>query len=167
MAEEELKDHQEKELPLILLLGLHPSALPKFLPKVVQKFNILSPFDSPTTPIHEFLINHAQSIRVLLCLSGGGALSINQEILNCLPSLECIVNAGTGVNHIDLTACKNKGIIVTNAGTVFSDDVADCAVALLLDVLRRISASNRYVRSGLWPIQGEYSLASKVFLSTP
>ncbi|KAF5190170.1 Glyoxylate/hydroxypyruvate reductase HPR3 [Thalictrum thalictroides] len=164
MAEE---NPEQADLPVILVLGMHPSGLPKFLPKVVQKFKILSPYDSPTTPIHGFLRTHAQAIRVLLCVSGVEAISINQEILNFLPSLECIVNVGTGVNHIDLTTCKNKGIVITNAGTVFSDDVADSAVGLLLDVLRRISASNRYVRSGLWPIQGEYSLASKVFLSTP
>ncbi|KAF5181016.1 Glyoxylate/hydroxypyruvate reductase B [Thalictrum thalictroides] len=164
MADEKLIDHhtEQADLPVVLVLGSHPCPLPTYLPKVVQKFNILSPYDSPTTPIHEFLITHAQEIRVLLCLRGGIAISINQEILNCLPSLECIVNVGTGVNHIDLTACKHKGIVVTNAGTVFSDDVADYAVALLLDVLRSISASNRYVRSGLWPIQGEYSLGHKV-----
>ncbi|KAF6133922.1 hypothetical protein GIB67_040686 [Kingdonia uniflora] len=111
-------------------------------------------------PIHEFLKTHAQSVRVLLCL---GPAPLDCEALMCLPSLECIVGSSAGVNHIDLVECKRRGIAVTNAGSVFSEDVADYAVGMLIDVLRRVSAADRYVRSGLWSLKGEYPLGHKVW----
>jgi hydroxypyruvate reductase 2 len=40
--------------------------------------------------------------------------------------------------------------------------VADHAVGLLIDVLRKVSEADRYVRRGLWPVQGDYPLGSKV-----
>jgi hypothetical protein len=73
-----------------------------------------------------------------------------------------VVTASAGTNHIDLEACHRRGISVTNAGNVFSDDGADAAVGLLIDVLRKITASDRYVRQGLWVNKGDYPLGSKV-----
>ncbi|KAF9602822.1 hypothetical protein IFM89_031682 [Coptis chinensis] len=119
--EQELKDHrEERELQIVLLLGLTPPPLFKFFPELLQKFKFLSPFEYPTTPIHQFLKFHAQSIKVMICMGG------------------------------------------RNEATCELGDAADFAVGLLLDVLRRISASNRYVRSGLWPLKGEYPLGLKV-----
>ena len=40
--------------------------------------------------------------------------------------------------------------------------MADYAVTLLLDVLRRVFVADRFVRSGLWPQMGEYPLGRKV-----
>jgi hypothetical protein len=51
---------------------------------------------------------------------------------------------------------------VAGAGQTFSTDVADHAIGLLIDVLRRVSAADRYVRRGMWPVQGDYPLGSKV-----
>uniref|UniRef100_J3KUL4 D-isomer specific 2-hydroxyacid dehydrogenase NAD-binding domain-containing protein n=2 Tax=Oryza brachyantha TaxID=4533 RepID=J3KUL4_ORYBR len=48
------------------------------------------------------------------------------------------------------------------AGNTFSPDVADHAIGLLIAVLRRISAADRYVRRGLWASRGEYQLGSKL-----
>ncbi|GMJ00354.1 Hydroxyphenylpyruvate reductase 3, hydroxypyruvate reductase 3 [Hibiscus trionum] len=48
------------------------------------------------------------------------------------------------------------------AGKAFSPDVADLAVALLIDVLRRVSAGFRYVRGGLWTRNGEFPLGFKL-----
>jgi hydroxypyruvate reductase 2 len=66
------------------------------------------------------------------------------------------------VDHVDLAGCARRGVIVAGAGKIFSVDVADHAVGLLIAVLRRVSAADRYVRAGLWPAQGDYPLTSKV-----
>lgn len=52
---------------------------------------------------------------------------------------------------------------MANAGSVASCDVADLAVGLLIDVLRKISVADRYVKQGLWTSKTSYSLGSKVF----
>lgn len=70
-----------------------------------------------------------------------------------------------GIDHVDLQECRRRGILVTNAGNAFSEDGADYVVGLLIDVLRRVSSSDRFVRNGLWPDHGAYPLGSTVRLS--
>ncbi|EEF50429.1 glycerate dehydrogenase, putative [Ricinus communis] len=70
--------------------------------------------------------------------------------------------ASAGTNHIDLIACRHRGISVTNTGVVFSDDGADTAGGLLIDVLRKMSAVDRYVRQGNGIEKEYYPLASKL-----
>ncbi|EXC17799.1 Glyoxylate reductase [Morus notabilis] len=60
------------------------------------------------------------------------------------------------------TGLTSPPVAVTNAGGAFTEDVADYAVALLIDILGRVSAGDRYVRSGLWPVRGEYQLGSEL-----
>ncbi|KAL5058423.1 hypothetical protein RYX36_030027 [Vicia faba] len=46
--------------------------------------------------------------------------------------------------------CKSRGIRVANLGSVYSEDVADVAVALLIGVvtkITKISAADRFVRT--------------------
>ncbi|CAN1236671.1 Glyoxylate/hydroxypyruvate reductase HPR3 [Linum grandiflorum] len=123
------------------------------------KFRFLNAFDS-TLPLHEFLIAHACTpVRALL--SSGGAI-VDAAVLDLLPELRVIVTTSAGLNQLDLLECRRRGIKIANAGDIYSADVADSAVGLLIDVLRKISASNRYVKSGLWPSQGDYPLATKL-----
>ncbi|XP_042511830.1 glyoxylate/hydroxypyruvate reductase HPR3-like [Macadamia integrifolia] len=147
---------QAAELPELLLFG-HPPA--QFLASLAKRFRLLKPWEEESMSTQQFLTTQAQSVRALAVL---GLFPINSEILQCLPSLACVVATSVGVDHIDLAECRRRGIAVTNAGPAFSEDAADFAVGLLLDVLRRVSAADRYVRQGLWPVKGDYPLSSKL-----
>ncbi|KAF2311106.1 hypothetical protein GH714_019522 [Hevea brasiliensis] len=78
-----------------------------------------------------------------------------------LPTVRLVVTTSAGLNQIDLPECRRRGIAVANVANVYSADVADLAVGLLIDVLRKISASNSYVKQGNWPTRGDYPLGSK------
>ncbi|KAF7005874.1 hypothetical protein CFC21_020973 [Triticum aestivum] len=91
-----------------------------------------------------------------------GGVRVDASFLDAAPSLRCVVSTAAGLDHIDLAECARRGVAVANSGEVYSADVADYAVGLLLDVLRRVSASERYVRRGSWPAQGDYPLGSKL-----
>jgi glyoxylate reductase len=65
-------------------------------------------------------------------------------------SLKLFANFGAGVNHIDLSAAKARGILVTNTPGVFTDDTADLTMALILNVPRRLGEGHRMMRSGEW-----------------
>lgn len=94
---------------------------------------------------------------------GGGAVRADAAFLDAVPSVRCLVSTAAGVDHIDLAECARRGVAVANSGTVYSADVADHAVGMLIDVLRRVSAAGRFVGRGLWPLQeGEYPLGSKL-----
>ncbi|KAL8235762.1 hypothetical protein R6Q59_016843 [Mikania micrantha] len=125
---------------------------------ISNKFHILKAYESPL-PTRDFLQANAQSVKAVLC-SGSGP--ITADVLRDLPALEIVVSTTTGVNHIDMAECRRRGIRVTNVGDLFSDDVADVAVGLLIDVMRRISGGDRFVRGGRWPVTGLYPLGSKL-----
>lgn len=153
------EDLDRTKLPQILIHRYPPFTVP-CKHRLLRKFQLLEPDDS-ILPTHSFLAEYAQSVRVILCV---GPSPVDSRTLDCFPSLQCVVGTSAGVDHIDLAECSRRGISVTSAGDAFSDDVADYAVGLLFDVLRRISASNRYVRAGLWPLKGDFPLGSKVLL---
>nr|GEV20524.1 glyoxylate/hydroxypyruvate reductase HPR3-like [Tanacetum cinerariifolium] len=108
----------------------------------------------PSDPSHQ---THQPSARVILAI---GPIPLTSAHMGQYPSLECVVATSAGVNRIDLEECRRRGIRVTNAGNAFSEDGADYAVGLLLDVYRLLSASDRYVRTGLWPKNGFYPLGN-------
>ncbi len=64
--------------------------------------------------------------------------------------LQLIASFGSGVDHIDLTAARKKGIIVTNTPGVLTEDTADMTMALILSVPRRLAEGEKLVRSGQW-----------------
>jgi glyoxylate reductase len=66
------------------------------------------------------------------------------------PQLRLIASFGTGVDHIDLKAARQKGIVVTNTPGVLTEDTADMTMALILAVSRRLAEGERLVRTGQW-----------------
>jgi glyoxylate reductase len=64
--------------------------------------------------------------------------------------LKLIANFGVGVDHIDLHAAREKGIIVTNTPGVLTEDTADMAMALILSVPRRLAEGEKLIRTGTW-----------------
>jgi glyoxylate reductase len=53
--------------------------------------------------------------------------------------LKLIANFGNGVDHIDVAAAVEHGIIVTNTPGVLTEDTADMTMALILAVPRRLA----------------------------
>jgi lactate dehydrogenase-like 2-hydroxyacid dehydrogenase len=91
-----------------------------------------------------------------------GHSKVDGKLMDALPRLEIISNFGVGVDQIDLDAAKQRKIIVTNTPDVLNDCVADCAMALVLNTLRKFPQSDAYLRAGHWPTRGPYPLATSV-----
>ncbi|KAK4839470.1 hypothetical protein QYF36_022205 [Acer negundo] len=81
-------------------------------------------------------------------------------MIESLPRLEIVASYSVGLDKIDMEKCREKGIRVTNTPDVLTDDVADLAIGLIMAVLRRVSASDGFVRSGKWK-DGDFRLATK------
>lgn len=76
---------------------------------------------------------------------------LTADVLAAAPLRARIVaNYGVGFNHIDITAAKARGLVVTNTPDVLTDDTADDAVLLMLMVARRAGEGERLVRAGAW-----------------
>jgi phosphoglycerate dehydrogenase-like enzyme len=72
-------------------------------------------------------------------------------VLAGCPRLRLISIWGTGTDNVDLTACRARGVAVTNTPGVNAHAVAEHTVALMLAITRRIPAMDRDTRAGQWP----------------
>ena len=66
------------------------------------------------------------------------------ELTRC----KIISRIGTGVDKIDIDTATRQGIIVNNLPNVFTDEVADHTLALLLAAARQIKFLDREMRQG-------------------
>lgn len=68
--------------------------------------------------------------------------------------VKIIANHSVGLDHCDLEALRQKGIVVTNTPDVLSKATAETAVLLMLGAARRASEGDRLVREGKWDSWG-------------
>ncbi len=75
----------------------------------------------------------------------------SKDVIAALPArLKVIANHSVGVDHVDLEAARDKGIIVTNTPDVLSDATAEIAILCMLAAARRGSEGDRMMRAGTW-----------------
>jgi D-3-phosphoglycerate dehydrogenase len=77
---------------------------------------------------------------------------ITAEVMAKMPKCKIIARYGIGVDTIDLEAATRAGIIVTNNPTYCVEEVAEHAMALLLDSARKVAFYDRLVRAGTWAV---------------
>ena len=105
-----------------------------------------------------FLAAHGGEFTGLVTSARFGA---DRALIESLPKLAVIASFGVGVDAIDLVAARERGVAVSNTPDVLTDCVADLAFGLLIDVARRLSAADRFVRRGDW-LKGQFPLATRV-----
>lgn len=73
---------------------------------------------------------------------------IDAELLAAAgPQLKSVSNVAVGYNNIDVPACEERGVIVTNTPGVLTEATADIAMALILMSTRRLGEGERVIRS--------------------
>ena len=80
--------------------------------------------------------------------------TINSELLDQLPDLKCITTRSTGVDHIDLKACLERGIVVCNVPGYGERTVAEHTFALMLALSRKILRGGDRTRRGSFSREG-------------
>ena len=73
---------------------------------------------------------------------------VTREMIMSAPHLKLVTNFGVGFNNIDLEACRERGIRVTNTPQPVIEPTAELAFALMHDVARRTAEFDRKLRLG-------------------
>lgn len=105
-----------------------------------------------------FLLSQGRGIEAIATSAPVGA---SGELIRALPDLKVISCRGVGLDKIDLACARERGIQVAGTFGVLADCVADLAFGLLIDVARRISVADGFVRRGQWA-QDKFPLARRV-----
>ena len=133
---------------------------------VVLDGNTLTPGELSYEPLREFgeytvyahsapleeAVSHIGDAEIILT----NKVPITRELLERCPSIRYIGCQSTGYNVVDLDACRERGIPVTNVPTYGTAAVAQFTMALLLELCHRVGLHSDHVRSGAWSECGEF-----------
>ena len=75
----------------------------------------------------------------------------SRDVIERLPGrVRVIANFSVGVDHVDLDAARDRGILVTNTPDVLANATAELTILLMLGAARRASEGERLIRAGEW-----------------
>jgi glyoxylate reductase len=101
--------------------------------------------------------DHIPRAELLKRVAGKDALiclipqKVNEELLAAAPDLRIVSTVSVGYDHIDVSACTRRKVLVTNTPGVLDDTTADFAWTLLMAISRRLVEGDAWVRTGTWP----------------
>ncbi|MEB2847802.1 2-hydroxyacid dehydrogenase [Endobacterium cereale] len=107
-----------------------------------------------------FIANEASKVTAV---ATRGELGASAELIAKLPNLQIISVYGVGYDTVNLDACRERGIRVTNTPDVLTNDVADLGVAMMLCQSRGMMGAEQWVKDGSWAAKGLYPLKRKVW----
>lgn len=76
--------------------------------------------------------------------------NMHADLIKRLPNCKLMVRYGVGYDCIDVEQATKQGIMVCNLPDYCMVDVATHTMALILDLARKTTMYDRYVRSGKW-----------------
>jgi len=113
-----------------------PERVSLLYPTAFLNFNAPSPEEWPAAKRSEI---HA--------LFTFGEPRISGSTLDLYPNLKIVCNFGNGVDHIDLAAAKQRGILVGNTPDAPAASTADLALGLIIACARNIVTGDAYARA--------------------
>lgn len=105
---------------------------------VSQKDGVLSAEELETE-----LRKHAPSAVISLLTD-----AITGDIFDAAPQAKIFANYAVGYDNIDLTAARERGVVITNTPGVLTDSVAEHTAALIFAITKRIPEADRFTRAG-------------------
>ncbi|MEO0383162.1 MAG: 2-hydroxyacid dehydrogenase [Pseudomonadota bacterium] len=123
-----------------------------------EAFAMYRYFDAPDKA--SFLADVGSNVRGI---ATRGDLGADRVMIEACPNLEVVSVYGVGYDAVDLSACEERGIRVTNTPDVLTKDVADLGVAMMLAQTRGVLGAEKWVRDGNWVSRGSYPLTSRVW----
>jgi D-3-phosphoglycerate dehydrogenase / 2-oxoglutarate reductase len=75
---------------------------------------------------------------------------VTAAVIGAMEKNKIIVRYGIGVDNVDLKAAAAKNIPVCNVPDYCIDEVADSALAMILDLVRKVSAHAFLIKKGKW-----------------
>jgi glyoxylate reductase len=98
-------------------------------------------------PSRQELIERAADADVILTTISE---RLDASVIRSLPFLRGVANLAVGYDNIDVNACHQRGITVTNTPGVLSQAVAEMTIALIYSTCRRIAEGAAAVKAGQW-----------------
>jgi glyoxylate reductase len=129
--------------PALLLTRRIPSSV---LSKLEAVFDVDLYTGRAAIPRDE-LIARVAGKQALMCLLTD---RIDREVLAAGGALKIVANIAVGYNNVDVAACRERGVVVTNTPDVLTNACAEFTWGLILAITRRLGEGERELRRGDW-----------------
>jgi len=110
---------------------------------------ILSGVAEVTSTLHcseEELIRQVGDVNgILVCFA-----PITRKVIEAAGKLKVIARFGVGYDNVDVKAATERGVVVANYPAIYTEEVAELTLLLMLALARRLPYVDSMVRSGQW-----------------
>lgn len=131
------------KINLLEPLGIPENVIHELSAELTKAGHEFCYYDTKTTEKKE-LIERSRGADVIMIAN----TPYPDEVIESAGKLKMVAVAFTGIDHVGLTACKQKGITICNCAGYSNETVAELTIGLAIDVLRHILPADQAVRSG-------------------
>lgn len=125
--------------------------------QIEEAFNVIRLWEShdPEQVLHQHRLEIAGILSTYNCAG------VSKRLIEALPNLEIIAQFGAGYDNIDVATAHKHNIAVTTTPDILTDDTADIAMILLMNIARRTVEADMFVRVGRW-MSGAFPLSTSI-----
>ena len=127
------------------LLLVRPIYAPA-MEELERDFTVHKPWAAPEPGA--YIRQACGNVRAAVTTTTGG---FKRGDFEALPRLEILGCFGPYYELVDLTAAKERGVVITHTPDSTAEPVADLAMGMVVAVMRRLCEADRFVRAGKWP----------------
>lgn len=122
------------------------TAFPEIIAQLSQHFDVDTSQEELTFTEEQLIekLHHTQAVFTAV------NARYTRKVVQHAPHLKIISAMTVGYDNIDVPACIEQGIIVTNTPDILNQTTADFVWALLLATARRVTEAERWLRNGHW-----------------
>lgn len=124
-------------------LGVLKEKLQSIAKPLVEKGHELEIYEQKTGDVEE-LKERVKDTDILVIANS----PLNGEVIRSAKKLKMISVAFTGVDHVDLEACRENNILVSNAAGYSTPSVAELTFGLIISLLRNVVPLDKKTREG-------------------
>ena len=129
------------KLVVIEPLGVEKKALAQCMKERLDSRIEVVTYDTRVTDSNE-LIERGKDADIIVVAN----LPLNREVISGCRNLKMLSVAFTGIDHIDMEACRERGILVSNCAGYSTVAVADLVFGMVIALYRNIIPCNEVVR---------------------
>ena len=150
----------------VLVLSPMPEGLIRlFFAESLEKYHLDADFKTINDPGSEELKTELAQADIIIG-DYTFKVPITAEMVDLMANVKLVAQPSTGYDHIDLGACRRKGIPVTNIGGANAISVAEHALAVALVLLKRIGYAHRRITEGSWAQEELLNVAAEIYGKT-
>lgn len=131
------------KISLLEPIGVPAETIAELAQDLIQAGHEFIYYDTKTTDPHLLAQRSKDSEIVVIANNPYPA-----EVIEAAEKLKMLNVAFTGIDHIDLEACRKKDILICNAANYSNQTVAELVIGLAIGLLRFIPQGDNAVRSG-------------------